>query len=57
MNGHFIHGKIKLKRCMSFINKKKKWILCNLGLILCNFWEFGGQSQFFFEVWGQSVNM
>ena len=23
MNGHFIHGKIKLKRCMSFINKKK----------------------------------
>ena len=48
MNGHFIHGKIKLKRCMSFINKKK-WILCNLGLILCNFWEFGGQSQFFFK--------
>ena len=54
MNGHFIHGKIKLKRCMSFIKKKR--ILCNLGLILSNFWEFGGRSHFF-EVWGQSVNM
>jgi hypothetical protein len=48
MHGHFIYGKIKLKRCTSFIKKKKKErILCNLGLILSNFWEFGGWSQFF----------
>ena len=50
MNGHFIHGKIKLKRCMSFINKKNGFcaiwgwfcvIFGSLGVRVSFFLKFG----------------